>query len=108
MMRDLSVSRDFSEFPFGRYPEHGPFNGQRFRDEFIKPALEQDEPVTVDLTGARGLAPSFLEECFGGLIRAGFSENRLRQLLTIRSDNDPSYIDEIWDYVHDAALATAH
>lgn len=99
----LHVARQFSEYPFGRYPAHGPNNGQRFRDDFLAPALNSNEQVTVDLTGARGLAPSFLEEAFGGLIRIGFDIEDLRERLIIRSDLDNSLVTEAWGYIQDAA-----
>lgn len=101
-MIDLSVARDFSEFPFGRYPSHGPNSGQRFRDDFLIPALRRGS-VTVDLSGARGLAPSFMEEAFGGLIRKGFSLKQLREQMTIRCENDLSRVSEAWAYVEAAA-----
>lgn len=108
MKTQLSVARDFSEYPFGRYPAHGPHSGQRFRDEHLLPLLRKKLVVTVDLTGAKGLAPSFLEEAFGGLVRAGFSEADLQELLIIRSDLDPSLAEEAWIYVKDAAQAAVH
>jgi STAS-like domain of unknown function (DUF4325) len=100
---EISVARDFTEFPFGRYPEHGPFSGQEFRSRLLVPALKAHRKVVVDLAGARGLAPSFLEEAFGGLIREGFSLDQLVDQLEIHSDVDPSYISEVWMYVRDAA-----
>ena len=104
----LNVARAFSEYPFGRYPSHGPNNGQRFREEFLIPALRQHEQVTVDLTGARGLAPSFLEEAFGGLVRSGFSTADLRTRLVIQSDLDSSFVTEAWGYIDDAAAKVMH
>lgn len=107
-MTNLSVARDFSEYPFGRYPAHGPHNGQRFRDDLLCPRLRRGEHVTVDLTGAKGLAPSFMEETFGGLVRAGFTESHLRAHLTVECRTDPSLIDEAWMYIRDASMAAVH
>ncbi|MBU1348197.1 MAG: STAS-like domain-containing protein [Alphaproteobacteria bacterium] len=97
-MLEISVARDFSRFPFGRYPDHGPYSGQRFRDEFMVPRLKEGS-LTVDLDGARGLAPSFLEEAFGGLVRLGFDLATLRARLTIVCEADPSRVDEAWAYI---------
>lgn len=109
MTVEVNVARDFSEFPFGRYPDHGPHNGARFRDEFLVPHLKRDEGVIVDLTGARGLAPSFLEEAFGGLIRAGLTADQIDRLLVVQSRTDPSLVQEIRYYIMDAArLAQVH
>lgn len=96
----LLVSKDFSELPFGRYPKHGPNNGQRFRDDFLIPALQQHQSILVDLTGTRGLAPSFLEEAFGGLVRKGYTESELRLRMEI-TNSDTSYVDDSWSYVVD-------
>ena len=103
MTTELDVARDFSAYPFGRYPEHGPDNGQRFRDEQLIPALRAGGRVIVDLTGARGLAPSFLEEAFGGLIRAGFSQEDLDARLVVKSSVDPSLVREVRGYIEEAA-----
>jgi hypothetical protein len=95
----IDVAAQFSPYPFGRYPEHGPFNGQRFRDEFLLPALRRGARVVVDLTRARGVAPSFLEEAFGGLIRAGLPIESVNRNLIVRSDVDASLAVEVHDYI---------
>lgn len=102
MSRTISLAADFSPFPFGRYPSHGVWNGERFRDEFLVPALKTGDQVQVDLDGARGLSPSFLEEAFGGLVRNGFAARDLMSRLTIKSDRDPSFIRTIQGYIQNA------
>lgn len=104
----VNIAKDFSEFPFGRYPEHGPFNGARFRRELLVEPLRRGEVVQVDLSGARGLAASFLEEAFGGLVRDGFDVATLERQLVLVSTVDPSLVDEVWFYIRDAARAVAH
>lgn len=66
---NIWIARDFSPFPAGRTPKDGPFNGQRFREEVLRPLLERGENVTIHLDGVAGLPSSFLEEIFGGLVR---------------------------------------
>lgn len=100
---DLNIAKQFSEFPFGRYPAHGDYNGERFREEKLIPALRRGGVVTVDMTGARGLAASFLEESFGGLVRRGFELAELETRLVLISVTDPSLADEAWGYIRDAA-----
>jgi hypothetical protein len=104
----LRVASAFSPRPYGRYPAHGPDNGERFRDEFLAPILRERVPTIVDLDGARGLGPSFLEEAFGGLVRLGFTPEDIRQFLLVKSDSDPSYIAEIQSYIDDAAKSARH
>lgn len=106
MARQINLAADFYEFPFGRYPEHGPYNGQRFREELLTPLLRAGETVEIDLSGARGLAPSFLEEAFGGLIRAGFSADAILANVRVFSRVDPSLEAEVRAYITDAAKRT--
>ncbi len=101
--RVISVATQYSTEPAGRFPEDGEFNGQRFREAFLVPALAQNSRVCVDFDGTEGYGSSFLEEAFGGLVRrAGFKVEELRERLEIRSTEDPSVVDEIWGYVADA------
>ena len=99
----ISVARDFSPNPAGRFPSDGQFNGERFRNEFLIPALKTDEPVTIDFDGTEGYGSSFLDEAFGGLVRAGFQADLLRNRLQIKSEEDPSVVQEIMGYINDVA-----
>jgi hypothetical protein len=94
----------------GRFEVHGPFNGARFRDEFLLPALRRGEDVAVDFTGLRGKAPSFLDEAFGTLVEHGFSVKDLKEHLQILSGDDTSVAGEVWRYINERAakLQTAH
>jgi hypothetical protein len=105
MTKTIRLAVEFNPFPFGRYPIHGEWNGQRFREEWLVPALRSGADVEVDLDGARGLSPSFLEEAFGGLVRVGFAAKDLLDRLRIKSERDPSFIDTIQGYIRDAKAA---
>ena len=50
------------------------------------------------MDGTRGYGSSFLEEVFGGLVRAGFKANVIKDLIEIDS-NDPSLVHEIHGYL---------
>lgn len=69
----ISIAREFSEFPAGRIPDDGPNSGQRFRDDFLVPALQEaiksNGVVEVNLDDTMGYGSSFLDEAFGGLVR---------------------------------------
>jgi len=97
----IAVAKDFNRFPGGRHPRHGPGNGEEFRDKFLLPPLRKGEKVVVLFDDAAGFPASFLEEAFGGLVRAGFSSDELNNLLTIEvSDSDSVvYRDEAWQYI---------
>lgn len=95
---------EFSPFPAGRYVNDGPFSGEAFRDNVLIPNLQNNDIVKVDLNGAFGFGSSFLEEAFGGLIRAGhFSLKVLKEKLKIESEDDPLVVDEIWNYIQSAS-----
>lgn len=66
----IVIGKDFSDTPGGRYPADGPWNGQKFREECLIPALRTHDKVVVDVSGVEGYGSSFLEEVFGGIVRA--------------------------------------
>lgn len=105
MPRTINVASSFSRYPAGRYLEDGPFSGARFREEFLRPVLDGKDTATIELDGVRGYGSSFLEEAFGGLVRAGYSPDLVRKTFKFVS-TDSSIIAEIEDYiVHGAERA---
>lgn len=108
MTRVISIAKEFSDCPAGRYRKDGPDSGERFRDELLYPALSKGETVEVDLDGSLGYGSSFLEEAFGGLVRErGLSASELRQRLKIKSSIS-LYPQRIWNYIEDADRLRAH
>lgn len=107
-MKKYDLAADFSRAPFGRYRDDGKHNGETFRNlylyKWLKQAIEQGEQVEIDLDSVPlGIGSSFLEESFGGLVRKGLLEkNDVIKTLRIKSDEDPSYITEIIEYIKDA------
>lgn len=101
-IRTISVANDFSPSPAGRFVDDGPYPGELFRNNFLLPALKGDERVLVDLTGTELPGSSFLEEAFGGLIRAGFSEEFLRSHIEVHSSRESDSI-RVWRFVREAA-----
>lgn len=100
----VSIAKDFSRFPAGRYPTDGKFPGEVCRRRHLVPALKEFDAVVVDLRGTLGFGSSFLEEAFGGLIREeGFSADDLHARLSFVSD-DGSLETEIWAYIDAAGV----
>lgn len=98
-MVTISVARDFTRFPSGRYKRLSKTSGEEFRERFLLEPLRRGEAVTVDLDGTVGYGSSFLDEAFGGTARLlHFSPEKIRSLLTIRS-SDPSLVDEVYEYI---------
>jgi hypothetical protein len=96
----INIAKDFSKWPAGRFDEDGPFPGEKFRDEFLLPALSSGKSVIVELDGTRGYGSSFLEEAFGGLVRLGkLTREQLHSVLKFVSNDDPTLPMEIWSYI---------
>lgn len=103
-MNRISIARDFSDTPGGRYRKDGEFSGEEFRDRLLRPAfeaLEEHQKLTIDLDGAYGYPVSFLEEAFGGLAREFGSRLVLNKLDFVCYD-EPSLIDQIRGHIRDA------
>jgi hypothetical protein len=99
----INIAKDFARYPFGRYRTDGPYSGQRFREDFLAPALRRDTAeITVVLDGAIGMGSSFLEEAFGGLIRDGFDRSEVQRRIRIISSRDGTLSVEIAGYITDA------
>ena len=91
-------TKSFSKFPGGRFIRHGPFSGELFREEVLRPLLSAHDVIAIDLTGARGFGSSFLDESFGEIgVQLGQAEAERR--LIISCDDDPSIVDLIWQKI---------
>lgn len=93
----INVAKDFSRAPAGRFISDGPNSGERFREQFLVPALNSESAVVLEMDGTRGYGSSFLEEAFGGLIRKGFAAAELARRLVFKT-KDPSLVAEIKGY----------
>lgn len=100
--KTIKIVEEFSRYPAGRFIDDGPFSGEKFREEFIKPLLDDNVIITIDLNGTRGYGSSFLEEVFGGLVRNGYSMDFLLTNISFISD-DKSLVLEINQYIKDAS-----
>lgn len=99
--RVISIAEDYSRFPAGRYSSDGPFSGERFRNEFLGPAIVAAQKdggrVIVLLDDVWAYSSSFLEEAFGGLVREHKgSADQIKRILEIRASDlayQPAKID---------------
>jgi len=83
--RLIKLVTDFTSAPGARFRKQSKYSGEEFREDFIKPAIQRGT-VLVDLNGALGLPPSFLDEAFGVLLQEDRSAaSKIKLLLT---DND--------------------
>lgn len=102
MPKYINVS-DFSKFPGPRYRDLGEHSGEQFREEVLAPAIkEHGADIIINLDGVMGYGSSFLEESFGGLIRCGIQAETVLEIVKhLQSEDDPSLIVEITEYVKD-------
>lgn len=107
--KKISVINDFSKKPYGRYPSDGTSNGEKFRKVHLVPALNVYDKVIVDLTGYNRYGRSFIDEAFGGLIRAeGFKKSELDQKLEYYHDELKSFEILITERIEKADYDTTH
>lgn len=104
-METIKISRDFSEFPGGRYQEEGDYSGEAFREEVLFPKYEkceqENDKLSIDFDDTYGFATSFLEEAFGGLVRNHHKRGILNRIIIISKD-DVTIPDLVRKYVTEA------
>ncbi|KQY28319.1 hypothetical protein ASD38_16700 [Caulobacter sp. Root487D2Y] len=99
-MSELRVATEFSPYLGGRYRDDGPWSGEQFREEFLRPrvkcALADNSVLNILFDGVAGMPTSFLEEAFGGLLREMHDVNSdtVRSILKLHAE-DP----ELWPFV---------
>lgn len=98
----VSVAKDFTRFPAGRYKRNGATSGEAFRERFLEEPLRRGEDITVDLDGTVGYGSSFLDEAFGGVVRSlKVKAEFVLAHLTIKSV-DSDLVDEVRQYIVEA------
>ena len=99
----ISVAKDFTRYPAGRYERNGNTSGEGFRKRFLEKPIAHGESVTIELDGTIGYGSSFLEEAFGGLVRTlKISSRELSSKLELVS-SDRVLLDEIRQYIGEAS-----
>ena len=102
---EIIISKDFSETPGARKRTDGEYSGEEFRETLLIPkyldAIKNNEKLIINLDGGYGYPTSFLEEAFGGLARR-YDFNEVLNTLEFTSNDEPSLIEEIVDYIKNA------
>lgn len=103
----LSVAKDYSDTPGGRYITDGPYSGEDFRETVLLPKYEEavklGEKLLIDLDGTFGYPSSFRDEAFGGLAKIKGAEAVLRVLEFVSLDQ-PSLIRDIEKDIRDSSI----
>ena len=102
-MKTINIAKDFSPYPYGRLERYSYTSGEKFREEFLLPAIKEHDLIVIELDGTEGYGSSFLDEAFAGLIRtSNISKDVVLQKLEFVSKDDPSLIEEIKSYIESA------
>ena len=96
----IDVGKSYSRYPAGRFASDGPYSGETFREQVLLPHLRRRAHIEVVLDNTAGYGSSFLEEAFGGLVRAGIAKRDLSELLVLITD-DEGLKEEILGYMDD-------
>ncbi len=100
---DYFIAKSYTDAPGGRFILDGPFSGEDFRENILKPLIKKlnnNEKLHIVFDGAYGYATSFLEEAFGGLARQLGSKETL-DLFYLESNDEPEIIDRVEQYIKD-------
>ena len=92
-MKTLKIA-EFSDFPAGKSKAKDPYSGEQYREDILLPAVKEDE-VMIDFSGVFACLPSFLEEAFGGLVRAGVSPTDVKERIKFAPTDSTKYKDYI-------------
>ncbi|WP_343734481.1 DUF4325 domain-containing protein [Acidovorax sp.] len=102
-MKTVNIARDFTRYPSGRYRKNGNSSGEEFRSRFLEEAIQQGEKVCVEFDGTVGYGSSFLEEAFGGVVRAlKKPASYILEHLELKS-SDESLVSEVKQYISEAS-----
>jgi hypothetical protein len=107
-MRKYIISTEFTDTPGPRYRHEGDKSGQEFREDILLPMIRANEKILIDLDGVEGYGSSFLEEAFGGLVRENMIKGAdVLRMFEFKSEEEPTYIEQIIGYVNDAIAGDA-
>ena len=69
----ISIAKDFTKTPGGRFKNEGDFSGEEFLEKLLLPAFEKafwdNQYIVIDLDGVMGYPSSFVDGSFGELQR---------------------------------------
>ena len=95
----IDIAKDFSRYPSGRHLLDGPNSAERFREEFLWPALTSP-PDTIEVNVNTYFSAAWADEAFGGLIKVGFHrEDLLRRFRFLYPKVCKMYVDHIREVI---------
>lgn len=96
--RTIDFAHEFTDCPGGRYEKYGDFSGELFRDKYLRPALEQNDLVILEMDGVLGFPASFLDEAFG-ILAGQIGRDAIKRKLRIELTDNRIALAEINDCI---------
>lgn len=89
----ITVSSDFTDSPGARYRNDGPYSGQEFYEDILKPKLDRawhnEEILLIDFDNTLGYASSFISEVFLRISKDFKNAEKIKSKIKIKSEDDP-------------------
>lgn len=84
----FNFASEFTKYPGLRYIKQGPFSGELFRQRHLEKLIKEFDRVKLDMNGAYGYVPSFLDEAFG-ILTDEFGKDRVLSVFEIDLGDNP-------------------
>ncbi len=92
MNEKIIIRKDFSDSPGARYCKDGPWSGEKFYKELLKPKFEKVKKngtkLEIDLDGVWGYPSSFVSGSFGKLAIENSSDEVLSKILFVSEESE--------------------
>lgn len=94
----IQVAKDFTDTPGARYIKDGPFSGELFLRDILRPKFKKASSdgykILIDLDGVWGYPSSFVSGSFGKLsTEVGYS--KVLQFIEFKSDENSTRLENI-------------
>lgn len=98
------VAEQFHRRPSGRYRTDGPWSGEKFREDYLVPLIQQaiseNKKLLINFDNVSMSASSFIHEAFSGLIvHKHFTKEQLINTLVIESERT-AIVESIYEYLN--------
>jgi len=109
----FSIAKQFSRTPGGRLPEHGPNSGKEFRElvlPLVERAIAEGGAVEISLDDIAGMPTAFIDEAFGGIVRAlnvPFAKLEKHLHVTTSQKSLNPYVTLVYEYMQNAGKRAA-
>lgn len=97
---------DFSKLPGARHRADGDYSADEFYEDYVEAPLKEivvsKKPrnlLLIDLDGTLGYASSFVSQLAVRILEACGDKRKLKKIINIKSDEDPSQSEGFWNEI---------